>query len=333
MESELIITFAVTKPVHEGLAGHYLIGTRDTKPFVGPSQKGRFQTLSFMYYIWTDESDSQGKYYANFYGGILISSKHYEEVLGRLVNVVKSVGLENEEIKWQKVNEYTEHRYQRIIDELFLILGEGKAKMRIFFRHRQFEPSGLTNEQRRKEYPKLYYQFIKHDFGLIHSNPKRKVIRVRLLIDDMPLKGHDKEDFLKAIYRLNDLKSFQNSNIQILKGDVAEVDSKKHLPLQVMDLVLGSICFRLNDKQKDRDIDGHRAKRNIVKERIYKYIQKKISELHPGFNIGITTPITKQSDLWEMPYLHWNFVPKNHKKDKSLTKRHKKEIAPCNLHK
>ena len=39
-----------------------------------------------MYYIWTDESDSTGKYYANFYGGILIRSEHYEEVLLRLSN-------------------------------------------------------------------------------------------------------------------------------------------------------------------------------------------------------------------------------------------------------
>ena len=29
-------------------------------------------------------------------------------------------------------------------------------------------------------------------------------------------------------------------------GDVAEVNSKKHLPLQVMDVVLGAMCFRLN---------------------------------------------------------------------------------------
>lgn len=90
-----------------------------------------------MYYIWTDESDSTGKYYANFYGGILIRSEHYEEVLLRLSNVVKDVGLEAEEIKWQKVNEYTEERYKRIIDVLFDLLGEGKAKIRIFFRHRQ----------------------------------------------------------------------------------------------------------------------------------------------------------------------------------------------------
>ena len=285
-----------------------------------------------MYFIWTDESDSTGKYYANFYGGILIQSEHYEEVLQRLSAIVKEVGLETEEIKWQKVNEYTEERYKRIVDVLFELLGEGKAKIRIFFRHRQFEPVGLSNEQRRKDYPKLYYQFIKNDFGLVFSNPKNKNIRVRLLIDDMPLKGQDKEEFLKAIYHLNELKTFQKANIHINDGDVAEINSKKHLPLQVMDVMLGSMCFRLNDKHKERGIDGKRAKRNIVKERLYKYIRTKIWELHPGFNIGVTTPITKQSDLWERPYLHWNFVPKNFKKNEELTKHHKTETAPYNLH-
>lgn len=287
---------------------------------------------SEMYYIWTDESDATGKYYANFYGGILIKSEHYEEVLSRLSVVVKEQGLEQEEIKWQKVNEYTEERYKKIINVLFTLMGEGKVKMRMFFRHRQFEAVGLTNEQRRKEYPMLYYQFIKNDFGLIHSNPTGKEVRVRLLIDDMPLKGPAREEFLKAIYHLNELKSFQKANIVIKDGDVAEVNSKRHLPLQVMDLVLGSMCFRLNDKHKERGIDGKRAKRNIVKERIYKYIRTKIWQLHPGFNIGITTPITKQDDLWERPYLHWNFVPRNYTKNEELTKSHKTETAPYNLH-
>jgi len=69
-----------------------------------------------------------------------------EEVQQRLSPVVKEVGLESEEIKWQKVNDYTEERYERIMDVLFALLGEDKAKIRIFFRHRQFEPVGLTNE-------------------------------------------------------------------------------------------------------------------------------------------------------------------------------------------
>lgn len=75
-----------------------------------------------MYYIWTDESDTTGKYYANFYGGILIRSEHLEEVLARLSAVVKEQGLENEEIKWQKVNDYTENRYKNVIDVLFVLI-------------------------------------------------------------------------------------------------------------------------------------------------------------------------------------------------------------------
>ncbi len=285
-----------------------------------------------MYYIWTDESDSTGKFYANFYGGILIKSEHYEEVLQRLSAVIEEVGLKDEEIKWQKVNDYTEERYEKIINVLFDLLNEGKAKIRIFFRHRQYEAYGLTNEQRRKEYPKLYYQFIKNDFGLIHSNFKGKSIRVRLLIDDMPLKGHDRDEFLKAIYHINELKSFQKANIHINDGDVAEVNSKKHLPLQVMDVVLGSMCFRLNDKHKERGIDGKRAKRNIAKEKLYKHIRNRVCALHPGFNIGVTTPIIKRIDLWEQPYLHWNFVPKYFTKKEEFTKHHKTETAPYNLH-
>jgi hypothetical protein len=281
-----------------------------------------------MYYIWTDESDSYGKYYANFYGGILIQSKDYEEVLSRLQAVVESVGLSGEEIKWQKVNAYTEERYMKIIDELFEILGEGKAKIRIFFRHRRHEAAGLTNEQRRKEYQMLYYQFIKHAFGIRYSNPTGVPVRLRLFLDDMPLKKLDRQEFLDAIYNLNTTVGFTTANIRIAEGDVAEVNSKSHLPLQVMDLVLGSMCFRLNDKHLIKDIDGKRARRTIIKERLYKYIRAKICKLHPGFNVGTNTGITKLSDRWEQPYRHWSFVPNNSVVNEDVPKKHQQKNSP-----
>ena len=163
---------------------------------------------SRMYYVWTDESDSYGKYYANFYGGILIQSENYNEVLHRLQDIFETVGLTDEEIKWQKVNAYTEERYKKIIDVLFEILSEGKAKIRIFFRHRRHEPLGLSNEQRRKEYQMLYYQFIKHAFGLRYCNPSGEPIRLRLFLDDMPLKKYDRQEFLDAIYNLKTISEY-----------------------------------------------------------------------------------------------------------------------------
>ena len=157
----------------------------------------------------------------------------------------------------------------------------------------------------------LYYQFIKHAFGLEYCNPSGEPIRLRLFLDDMPLKKLDRQEFLDAIYKLNATVGFEKANIHIAEGDVAEVNSKKHLPLQVMDLVLGSICFRLNDKHLIKDIDGKRARRTIIKESLYKYIRAKICKLHPGFNVGTNTGITKLSDRWEQAYRHWSFVPNN----------------------
>lgn len=59
-----------------------------------------------MYHIWFDESDKEGEFYSNFYGGILIKSEHVEKVLYMMRTFVSENGI-NEEIKWQKVNAFT----------------------------------------------------------------------------------------------------------------------------------------------------------------------------------------------------------------------------------
>ena len=95
------------------------------------------------------------------------------------------------------------------------------------------------------------------------------------------------------------------------------------MPLQVMDVELGAMCFRLNDKYKERGIDGKRARRTIMKESLYKYIRAKIWELHPGFNVGTNTGITKLSDRWEQSYRHWSSVPNNSVINEDVPKKHK----------
>ena len=58
-----------------------------------------------MIYLWLDESDRHGEFYSNFYGGILVPSRYYPEVLARMRCVVAKANI-NDEIKWQKVNEF-----------------------------------------------------------------------------------------------------------------------------------------------------------------------------------------------------------------------------------
>ena len=277
-----------------------------------------------MYYIWLDESDKEGTFYSNFYGGILIESKHLENVVKEMQSAIDSVGLQNEEIKWQKVNVYTLERYKVLVDLLFQLMAQGKVKMRIFFHHRQFVPVGLTPEKKRKEYSMLYYQFVKYGFGLQYANDTDKEVRIRLLLDEMPLKGDDRKEFLMCLYQLNNDTEFKKAKIRIAEGDIAEVNSKKHLPLQFMDLVLGAVSFWLNEKYKEKDpVTGKRGKRTICKEKMYKYINRHIRTLYPGFNVGISTPIVNPEDRWKHPYRHWSFIPRNSERDPSLTKKQK----------
>lgn len=46
--------------------------------------------------------------------------------------IVEEVGLSGEEVKWQKVNQYTFDKYIRLVDFVFDLLENGFAKIRIF---------------------------------------------------------------------------------------------------------------------------------------------------------------------------------------------------------
>ena len=273
-----------------------------------------------MIHIWLDESDKHGTYYSNFYGGVLVQSQHKAEVLRRMEDIKNEVGI-IDEIKWQKVNEYHFDKYIHIVNELFEMGKEGLLKIRIFFRHNQYEPD-LTSEKRKEEYPILYYQFIKYAFGLIFADDCEGI---RLYLDEIPLNQTDKTNFVEHLYGLNNDPDFKAKGIKFVEKGISEVNSKTHLPLQFMDVILGAICFKLNEKDKLKsDNDQRPGKRTILKLRLYKHINTKIREIYPDFNIGISTPIKTESDRWFQIYRHWSFKPKHHTRNLTRTKRAKK---------
>ena len=94
----------------------------------------------------------RGRITANFYGGILVDSKNYENVLAMSKTFVEEFGI-TEEIKWQKVNEYWYEKYLTLVDFIFDLLAQGYIKIRIFFRNNQYTAPYLTREQRHKAYP------------------------------------------------------------------------------------------------------------------------------------------------------------------------------------
>ena len=275
-----------------------------------------------MIFIWLDESDRHGEFYSNFYGGILVSSKHHREVMERMRSIINEVGI-NDEIKWQKVNEYHYEKYLRVVDELFDLAKEGKLKIRIFFRHNQFTASRLTPEEKKAEYQMLYYQFIKFAFGLPYAD--EELDSMTLFIDEIPLRQSERDEFLSHIRGMANDPVLKRKGLTIADDGIVEVNSKQHLPLQFMDVILGAICFKLNEKDKLKaEGENKIGKRTLVKLKLYKHINARIREIYPNFNIGVTTPIRVQSDSWTQVYRHWSFIPKYHIRDSSRTKRAKK---------
>lgn len=278
------------------------------------------------YYIWCDESEKHGAYYSNFYGGILIRSTDYKKVICIMQKTVASLNGIDDEIKWQKVNEYHYETYKKLVDMLFDLLAKDLIKIRIFFRHNKNVSIPDTEEWKDAEYLKLYYQFIKHSFGLQFSNTSNRTIQVHLMLDDIPMDGVKKENFKNFLVGLSHDKDFSNAHISIKRENISEVESKKHLPLQLMDLILGAMDFRLNNKHKLKPAGSRiRGKRTRIKEQLYNYINWRIRQIRPGFNIGVSTSYASMEQRWTDPYRHWSFVPNLSTVDVSLTKRHAKD--------
>lgn len=272
------------------------------------------------YIIWCDESVKSGKYYSNFYGGILIQSNDLENVTQQLKQVVSELYI-SEEIKWQKVDAFKLPAFTKLMDTFFELVRQNKIKVRIMFTQNANKAKKLTDEHLANEYFLLYYQFVKHHFGLQYSNETKNDINLKIFFDDMPDTYSKRQQFKEYIKGLERTKGFSDADIKIKKENITEVDSKRHIPLQFLDVVLGAMQFRLNDLHKEKpEGERKRGKRTIAKEKLYKHILKKICEMKPNFNIGISTGTENIEDRWHHPYRHWLFIPKEFETDESKYK-------------
>lgn len=274
------------------------------------------------YILFCDESDRHGKYYSNFYGGVMVGASQYQRITTRL-NAIKDTLHLHGEVKWEKVTEVYLEKYQQLIQVFFEEVASGNLRVRIMFRQNAHIPQNLNRSQVELEYFMLYYQFIKHAFGLEYALDP---IRLRLYFDTFPDTKERSEQFKGFLLGLTKTKKWQQ--IDIKPEDITEVRSHDHVLVQCLDIVLGSISFRLNDKYKEKPVGAsRRGKRTIAKEKLYKFILGEIRKIHPRFNIGVST--SARSDLsnrWNDPYMHWMFIPRQDVFDSTQTKPRDKKV-------
>lgn len=263
------------------------------------------------YILYCDESSDNGGLYGDFYGGSLVQSTYLNEITNALNNKKAELNL-NGEIKWTKVTENYLYKYIEMMDLFFHFVEQGKIKIRIMFRSIDALPTDVCKQTSDDKYFKLYYQFIKHAFGLKSIPLSHEPSYIRIYLDQLPDKKEKCQKFKEFILKLPEISEFKKANIRIRKSDITEVKSHEHVILQCTDIVLGAMYFRLNNLHKViPDGQKRRGKRTIAKEKLYKHINMLIRKILPNFNIGISTgDYGYKNAVWECPYRHWKFKPK-----------------------
>lgn len=276
------------------------------------------------YILFCDESDRTGRYYSSFYGGVIVGASQYQRITGLLEAQKAELNLFGE-IKWSKVSANYLEKYAALMETFFGEVKQGNLRVRIMFRQNAQVPRGLRQDQLEIEYFLLYYQFIKHAFGLEHA-PEN--LRLRLYFDRMPDTLEKRTQFKGFLLGLT--KTRRWTGISIRPEDITEIRSHDHVLLQCLDVALGAISFRLNDKHKIKSPGSYRReKRTIAKERLYKAMRNHICDVHPNFNIGVSTGLRGDlSKRWSDPYLHWCFTPGQYDYDPDLTKPRPKKKNP-----
>ena len=62
------------------------------------------------YIIYADESDKKGRYYSNFFGGVILAASDQEQISAELQKFKDDLGLAHE-LKWQNVDQSCVDRY------------------------------------------------------------------------------------------------------------------------------------------------------------------------------------------------------------------------------
>jgi hypothetical protein len=257
------------------------------------------------YIIYCDESQSKGRFYSNLYGGAIIKASDRVSIGSALLAAKNGI---TGEAKWIKITEQDEDGYITFSLKFLELLEAGLIKMRVMFTQNIHSTDHVQYYDQDAKYFKLYYQFIKHAFGLMFCNDDRKeIINVSVHLDDAPDTSDALDNFKDYLASLTVLPDFFRARVIVDRDAIAEVDSRDHMIMQAVDVILGAIQFRLNELHKEIPRGKkRRGKRTRAKERVYKSINAELRAMYPHFNIGVTTGQAEgQHVRWTHPYRHW----------------------------
>ena len=264
------------------------------------------------YIIFCDESEDVGKFYSNFYGGVIVGASQHDRIVAELNAEKQRLNL-FAEAKWSKVTAKYLDKYECLVRAFFKEVHAGHLRVRIMFRKNERAPGNLARGRVQGAYFRFYYQFIKHAFGLQRRPHPGQPAALKLYFDEFPETKEAATQFKGFILGLKDNRKIQKAGFTIAPEDIAEIRSHDHVLAQCLDIVLGAMSFRLNDKHREIPPGGTcRGKKTIAKEKLHETIMAEIRRWKPCFDASVSTGGDDNPAFrWDAPYAHWSFMPES----------------------
>ncbi|MDP7837061.1 DUF3800 domain-containing protein, partial [Acinetobacter baumannii] len=215
------------------------------------------------------------------------------------------------EIKWANISNQDIDFYNQLIDLIFQFLQKSQdSKYRQFFMDRARPYVGEPCSNIEAQF-KVYYQFIKHSFGFqFIEEPAEITIR---------LDSHSSHVHKKTLISFINELSTHN-----LKFKIEFINSKKSIPLQLCDLLMGSAGYYGN--RIDWDLlpgKTRRSKNQIMKATFGKNVYSMLRQIDniyrssQAFNWFESTGTDgNTSNRFHHKLRIWKFIPHEHIEDK-----------------
>ncbi len=278
---------------------------------------------------WTHTSPPLNRYWC-FYGGIFGAEADIDRLETALM-AVRAAAQRPGEVKWASVSSQNVRYYNDLLDAFFEHLRVHDLHYRQFFTSREHIAVRDTDERETMSdldvQFRLYYQFLKHCFGLQHLPPASTAAPHQILL------RLDEHSSAKHRNRLMDHAGRLPTRFQPARNDLriqtTFVRSQDFLRLQVCDLLMGAAGSYGNKKHEERK-PGKRGMHETQRvrfelaQRIYNDLRA-ISCTERGtkaFNWFESTGRETQQDGLTHKVRIWKFLPRQYLVDKGWQRDH-----------
>lgn len=260
--------------------------------------------------VYCDTSATAGDRYSNFVGVLLIGSGHLDGTLGALRMLHQRIGI-TETLKWSSVNGDNLRHCQQMTSALFHCIREGHVKLRLFYRANRTPLTPALEERIGGVPSQLLLRLLGQGVGFQHRSRTPSPLRLRLYFGSFPRTRPQISQFRRCFMQLQEDPKWAPLCLQVREQDISGVAQADHLFLQLLDLVLGSLNYRVNVATVAGLIGSRQAgTQPQAKRRLSFHVSTLFQQLQPGYNPRISTPNRDAlMHFWTLPYRQWCYVP------------------------